>query len=38
MRPQGEGPISQLFRLDYNSPIGTIEIVGTERGVASVIF
>ncbi len=38
MRPQKDHPVSRAFRLDYHSPIGTIEIVGTECGVASVIF
>jgi methylated-DNA-[protein]-cysteine S-methyltransferase len=38
MQQQKARSISRPFRLYYNSPIGTIEIVGTEDGVASVMF
>lgn len=30
--------MSRLHKLDYKSPIGIIEIVGTEEGICSILF
>jgi methylated-DNA-[protein]-cysteine S-methyltransferase len=37
-RKRGASEMSNLQKLDYDSPIGIIEIIGTNEGICSILF